>query len=363
MYSPKHALKSVNGLSAVGIAALLVSVALCSPVSASADAGIDNASYQKCYDAQAARASGAAFSFTKITEGPGYANPYAQCQLDANLVAGLRRGVYDFARPDKYSAVIAAHNFNDVAAGMGLIHNGVIPVLDWEPRGHLGDVQWAKQWLDEVSAVWGVKPLIYMSASTISAADWSSVASADYGLWVAGYPKGYAPESLRYPGAPPYRVAPWPFAAAWQYSSSGNVPGVGRSVDVNWFYGDAVTWSKYAGAAVGSPANQAIGSTNAGNGAPVADDNTLASAVIRGEYGNDPTRRRLLGDRYAGVMSVVNTRLRVSSRPVRVRRTHVVRGGETLSGIARRAGVRVRDIRGYSSGNPNLIRTGERLYW
>ena len=146
-----------------------------------------------------------------------------------------------------------ANNFINVARAHNLIGTGVIPVLDWEPAGNLKtQVWWAKTWLDTVSAAWGTKPLIYMSASTIHIADWTPVSSADYGLWVAGYPRGYAGERLRNPGSVPYSVAPWSFAAAWQYSSSGSVAGVGSAVDVDWFYGDAATWAKYANAPLGT---------------------------------------------------------------------------------------------------------------
>ena len=218
---------------------------------AHADVGFDAASYQGCYNAQAAVNDGARFSFIKLSEGTGYVNPYAGCQLNASRNAGLRLGAYHFADVAGLSPQTEASNFITVARARNLIGTGVIPVLDWEPAGNLkAQVWWAKAWLDTVSAAWGTKPLIYMSASTIHMADWTPVSSSDYGLWVAGYPRGYAGDRLRDPGSVPYSVSPWPFAAAWQYSSSGSVAGVGSAVDVDWFYGDAVTWAKYANAPV-----------------------------------------------------------------------------------------------------------------
>ena len=221
----------------------LAALAMLSPGVAYADAGFDNASYQGCYDARTAKASGASFSITKITEGTGYVNPAADCQLAANRAAGLRLGAYAYARPDYgNSPETEADYFNAQANARGLVHAGVIPFLDWEPPAPYNKhTDWAKRWLDRVSAHWGTKPIIYMQASNIKAGDWSAVAGADYGLWVAGYPRGYTGERLRDPGAPPYSVAPWPFAAAWQYSSTGHVPGVGTAVDVNWWYGDALS--------------------------------------------------------------------------------------------------------------------------
>ena len=95
------------------------------------------------------------------------------------------------------------------------------------------------------------------------------------------------------------------FAAAWQYSSSGNVPGIGGRIDVNWFYGDAVTWSRYAG---GSGTTHAVTppAGTANSDMPVGDTESLARAVIRGEYGNLPQRRILLGNRFNEVQARVN---------------------------------------------------------
>lgn len=392
----------------IGVVAAL---AMLTPGAAWADAGFDNASWQGCYNAQTAKASGASFSITKITEGTHYVNPAADCQLQANRAAGLRIGAYGYARPEKGNSPEAeADFFNAQAQARGLVHAGVIPFLDWEPPApHNRDTAWAKRWLDRVSAYWGTKPIIYMQASNVTAGDWRAVAEADYGLWVAGYPRGYQGERLRDPGAPPYSVAPWPFAAAWQYSSTGHVPGVGNAVDVNWFYGDAGTWARYANAPVGTQPNPVTPSPTPQQGAPVGDAATIATAVIRGDYGNDPQRHALLGNRYAEVMAVVNERLRGGSggtgsgvyvvrpgdslsavfggswptvaringirAPYTIRpgqrlatggghgggRSVTVRPGDTLSGIAARLGIRQGQLHGYRSGNPGLIYPGETL--
>lgn len=387
----------------------LVALTMLGPGVANADAGFDNASYQGCYNAQAARDSGASFSITKITEGTSYVNPAADCQIAANRAAGLRLGAYAYARPEYGNTPEAeADFFNAQAEARGLVRAGVIPFLDWEPPApYNGHTDWAKRWLDRVAAHWGTKPIIYMQASNIRAGDWRAVAGSDYGLWVAGYPRGYQGERLRDPGAPPYSVSPWSFAAAWQYSSTGNVPGVGTAVDVNWFYGDAATWARYANAPIGTVPNPVESSPTPAQGAPVGDAGSIAAAVIRGEYGNDPQRHALLGNRYDEVMAVVNERLRGGSgggngsgmyvvRPgdslskvfgsawpsvARINgisppyvihpgqrlatagggRTVTVQRGDTLSGIAARLGIPQDQLRGYRSGNPGLIYAGEVL--
>ena len=395
--------------------AVFAAIAMLSTSVAYADVGFDAASYQGCYNAHAAQQSGARFSFIKLTQGNYYTNPYRDCQFKASRNAGLRLGAYGFA-DTAVSPQADAALFNSEADRMGLIGSGVIPVLDWEPK-HPSNVAWAKTWLDIVAAHWGTKPLIYMSASTIHVADWTPVSSANYGLWVAGYPQGYAGDTLRNPGSVPYSVSPWPFAAAWQYSSSGSVAGVGRAVDVNWFYGDAVTWAKYANAPIDTVTKPAVETPPTTvkpvqtTTTPTGNANTLAAAVIQGLYGNQPHREKLLGSRYTEVMAIVNRRLtgRTASTPasyytvrsgdylskiwpnnwrtiaainglrspytiyvgqrlktsstgtVSSTRRYTVRSGDTLSSIARRLRVPTSRIHGYRSGNPNIIYPGETL--
>ena len=333
-----------------------------------ADVGFDAASYQGCYNAQAAVQDGARFSFIKLSQGTGYTNPYAGCQLTASKNAGLRRGAYHYADVSGNSAQAEADKFISVAKANHLIGAGVIPVLDWEPYGNLKtNVAWAKAWLDRVADAWGAKPLIYMSASTIHMADWTPVASADYGLWVAGYPRGYAGDRLRNPGSVPYSVAPWGFAAAWQYSSSGSVAGVGSAVDVDWFYGDAGTWAKYANAPISTvtrpatvtpPAHVAPVQTTT---TPTGDANILATAVIRGLYGNQPQRQKLLGSRYAEVMAIVNRRLgaTTSAKATTTTTYYTVRSGDYLSKVWPRTWPTIARLNGLSS--PYVIYPGQKL--
>lgn len=349
-------------LKPLGGAALALAM-LIAPSIAQADVGFDAASYQGCYNAHAAQQAGARFSFIKLSEGTGYVNPYAGCQLNANRDAGLRRGAYHFADVGGLSPQAEADNFINVARANNLIGAGVIPVLDWEPAGNLkAQVWWAKAWLDRVAAAWGAKPMIYMSASTISMADWTPVASADYGLWVAGYPRGYAGDQLRDPGSVPYSVTPWSFAAAWQYSSSGAVAGVGSAVDVDWFYGDAGTWAKYANAPIDTVTHPAT-STPPAHVAPVqttttptGDANALATAVIQGLYGNQPQRQKLLGSRYAEVMAIVNQRLNGGTTSGSY---YVVKSGDYLSKVWPNSWRTIASLNGLRS--PYVIYVGQRL--
>ena len=349
--------------------ALLIAACLAIAPCAMADTGIDTASYQGCWNGAQAKASGVQFAFIKLNQGTGYVNPYATCQVNAARANGIREGAYDFASPQTSSPEAEADKFVAEARARGMVGRA-IPVLDWEPSapgGYWGkQTWWALRWVNRVKSTWGVNPMVYMSAAMIPTGDWSAVVATNAGLWVAGYPRGYMGDRLRDPGSVPYSVSPWPFAAAWQYSSSGSVGGVSGAVDVNWFYGDAVTWAKYAGAPASSGTSHATTppKNNKTNGAPVADANTLASAVIRGEYGNDPQRRQLLGSRYTEVMAIVNRRLSGSGVTTPSGNTGycvVVSSGDTMGAIASRTGRTPASAWSVPSGNINRIWPGQRV--
>lgn len=361
---PRHA-KPRRRLAAM-LAAVLTAMALVFAQGvAFADSGMDVSKWQGCVgsgQAATAKASGVNFGFVKVTEGNGYTDSVADCTMQSLKANGIRRGVYHFARPDLGNSPEAEADWF-VSQTRGYMHDGVIPVLDWEPSGSYKTWSWwALRWLQRVEAAWGVKPMIYTSASVIQMTDWTSVANGNYGLWVAGYPRGYAGETLRDPGAVPYSVSPWPFAAAWQYSSTGNVPGIGSRIDVNWFYGDAGTWARYAGSKAGSAANPATPSPTPQQGAPVGDAQSLATAVIRGDYGNDPTRRQLLGNRYAEVMAIVNQRLRGNGGTGNGTGYWVVQRDEYLSLIGARTGVPWTTIAALNGiRSPYVIHPGQKL--
>ena len=180
------------------------------------------------------------FVIAKATEGGAYVDPMCDAHYQRAKNNGQRRGVYHFARPDlnPNGAIDEANFFVDNC--QGYVKDGIL-VLDWECA--VWNVGWAKQWLDQVYKRTGVRPLIYMSASVVNGYDWSSVANANYGLWIAGYPNEYNVPNPPKPGEDylPYSIGAWAFCAMWQYSSSAG------ALDRDIFYGDKNAWNAYAG--------------------------------------------------------------------------------------------------------------------
>lgn len=185
------------------------------------------------------------FVIVKATEGIGYTDPSFKTLYNEAKKAGKRLGVYHFARPTKYNNAVDEADFfyEEIKDCVG----EAILVLDWEAENQ-HDTAWAKRWLDRVTKLTGVKPMIYMSESVANAYDWSAVAKADYGLWVARY-RDYGHDynyDMSDAGAKP-TVKHWPFYAMWQWTSSGRLTGYNSNLDCNVFYGDESAWDKYAG--------------------------------------------------------------------------------------------------------------------
>lgn len=178
------------------------------------------------------------FLIVKATEGVGYVDPTCDAKYQMNKQAGKLLGFYHFARPDLGNSAEAEAEY--FVKNTKNYFGEAIPILDWEKS--TGNVTWAKAWLDRVYALTGVRPMIYMSASVVTGNNWTAVAQANYGLWIAGYPSKYnntnPPDPA--PDEQPYKTGAWAFAAMWQYTSSAGL------LDKDIFYGDAKAWKKYA---------------------------------------------------------------------------------------------------------------------
>ena len=283
------------------------------------------------------------FVICKATEGVGYTDKYCDKLYQQAKKLGKKLGVYHFARPDLgNSAIDEADYFLKETTGY---HKEAILVLDWE-SGDLTNVSWAKSWLDRVKEKTGVKPVIYMSASVMSSADWSSVVNADYGLWVANYGAndGTPQESVfdRYP------LKYWTFYALWQYTSKGRLAGYNGNLDLNYFSGDKTAWDEYAG---GSPST---GNTSKPTEKSIDE---LAQEVIAGKYGNGDARKQALGSKYNEVQARVNEILGVNNKVY-----YTVQKNDNLTKIAKKYGTTVSQLVAWNNiSNPNLIYAGQKL--
>ena len=348
-------IKTIAYSTIAAIVALLLAFAPC----ASAADMIDVSSWQTGINVTT---SGAQIVVAKATEGIGYVNPDCDRVVQDALAAGQGVGVYHFAHTEN-NAVREANYFIDHTRGY--IGKGIVPILDWEPSAPW-DTGWALTWLRTVEAAWSTKPIIYMNQSTENSYDWSAVVAGNYGLWIAAYTLGYAPVyGFNPPSAQP-TLYHWPFAAAWQYTSTGYVDNWGGALDLSVVYGDLNTWHAYAGS--GQP------TTGNPTPAPAPQHSTSSTTcdtncviIQSGQYVSMFWPDWWNVSVPSGNPSIVYPGDKVchngGSNTATASRTYVVQSGDTLSGIANWLGVSMYNITGYSSGNMNLIYPGETLYY
>ena len=291
------------------------------------------------------------FLIARATEGIGCVDKYCDGYIQQAIKLGKPFGFYHFARPTNDPIREAEFFYNSCRGYFG---KG-IPILDWE-SGNTSNVTWAKRWLDRVYQLSGVKPVIYMSESVVNANNWSAVAAADYGLWVAKY-RDNNPDynyNMANAGSRPH-VKWWKFYCMWQWTSSGRLNGYNGNLDCDVFYGDRSTWDAYVGK-----------STSATKPQPKPVTKTvdqLADEVIAGQWGNGSDRKKRLtaaGYDYNAVQQMVNRKMAAKKQVVHV--YYVVKRGDTLSGIASKYGTtyqRLAQINGIA--DPNKIYIDQKI--
>jgi GH25 family lysozyme M1 (1,4-beta-N-acetylmuramidase) len=182
--------------------------------------------------------TGASFVIVKATDGTRFVDRCCDPFVQEAKRLGLMWGFYHFANGLHKSSMRAQADYF-VDNCLDYFGEGV-PCLDWEDSDEKyggAVVKYgpgaAKEWLDRVHELTGVRPMIYMNASVASSCDWSEVAR-DYALWGAGYPNG---STYDRPGTGWYGWGAWKFPAIHQYSSAGGL-------DRNKAYLDGDGWAR-----------------------------------------------------------------------------------------------------------------------
>lgn len=162
------------------------------------------------------------FVFIKATEGKLYRDPYFRRNWEESQRLKLIRGAYHYYSPSVNSN-LQARNF---ISAVTLRKGDLPPVLDIEevsPFGYDNLRSGLLNWLKIIEAHYGVKPIIYASASYYRD-HLDRKEFKPYRIWVAHYRGGR-------PGIGSDR---WTF---WQYSDRGNVSGCKGPCDLNVFNG------------------------------------------------------------------------------------------------------------------------------
>jgi lysozyme len=183
--------------------------------------GVDLASYQGAPDFDKVSKE-YAFGFTKVTEGETYTFPGFRRNRSELRSRSMGVGLYHFARGGDPTA-----EANYFLGAVGNIELGECLALDWEING-TDPVGWCNTFLCRCYVRTGIRPYIYLNASTVGKFKWGDIAAAGFPLWLAKY------DGVKdFPGVPF-----WGTPLIKQYASDGRVPGINGSVDLDVFNGD-----------------------------------------------------------------------------------------------------------------------------
>ena len=162
------------------------------------------------------------------------------------------------------------------------------------------DVEWCKQFIQNVINKTGVIPLLYISKSLIYECDWSSVANMNVGLWFAQYADNNNTGWLSEPWDDGKPTTPFT-TVLQQYTGHGRINGYGGDLDLSLFYGDVTAWNKYAHSKDNKP------NETGDNMSKIDYLEYFARDVIAGNYGDGNERKEKI---YQAVQNKVNELLK-----------------------------------------------------
>ena len=208
--------------------------------------GVDVYSGNSTINWNQVKAAGYTFAYAKATEGVGYTDSEYLNYAVNGVSAGMKMGAYHFARadlnPTPAGAVSEANYFLSVAQPY-ITSCDLPPSLDLEGsylQTSFTSAQlttWVQNWMNTVQSATGIKPVLYIGASTVSFLN-SSLNT--YPLW--------RDELSGNPAIAPTNLGVWTTWAFNQYSWTGTVAGIsGSSTDVDVFNGNMAAFNSFMG--------------------------------------------------------------------------------------------------------------------
>jgi GH25 family lysozyme M1 (1,4-beta-N-acetylmuramidase) len=229
--------RAAAGALTAAAAAVTVLAAPAAPAQAATTPGIDVSRYQGGIDWTGVRNAGIQFAYIKATEGVSYRDPNFGANYTGAYRAGVVRGAYHFALPDRSGGAVQA-NYLASNGGAWSADSRTLPAaLDIEANPYGASCYGLSQaamrtWIGDFLATYRVRTgryaVVYTTTSwwTSCTGNWSGP-WANHPLWVA-----------RWASSPGTLPAGAPYHTFWQYTASGSVPGIGGAVDRNTFNGD-----------------------------------------------------------------------------------------------------------------------------
>lgn len=209
--------------------------------------GLDVSNYQPNINWGNTVANGAKFAYTKATEGTTFIDGSFGAHYTDSSNAGLVRGAYHFALPDRSSGAAQANFFVNNGGGWSADGQTLPPMLDIEYNpygescyGMAGPrmASWIRDFSNTVRARTGRYPTIYSTANW-----WNTCTGSDPSFGVTN------PLFLAcYCSTPGKMPAGWGYQTIWQYNDNGIFPG-----DQDVFNGSLDQLRTFAAVADGAP--------------------------------------------------------------------------------------------------------------
>jgi len=225
----------VAAVAAAGAATALAVIPATSAQAATTP-GVDVSNYQGTINWTSVRNAGIQFAFIKSTEGTTYRDPRFGANYVGAYNAGVIRGAYHFALPDRSTGAVQA-NFLASSGGAWSADSRTLPAaidLEGNPYGAYcyGRTQaamrtWIADFLNTYRSRTGRYAVIYTTTSW-----WTSCTGNYSGFW-ANHPLWLA----RWASTPGALPAGAPFWSFWQYTSTGSVAGIPGAVDRDYWNG------------------------------------------------------------------------------------------------------------------------------
>jgi GH25 family lysozyme M1 (1,4-beta-N-acetylmuramidase) len=206
------------------------------PADASTTSGVDVSNWQGTVKWSSVRAAGTQFAYIKATEGTTYTNPRFGASYPSAYYAGVIRGAYHFALPNKSSGAAQA-DFLFQHGGAWSADGRTLPAavdLEYNPYGadcynisQAAMRSWIAEFLNRYYSHTRRYAVIYTTT------DWWTRCTGNYSGFASHHPLWLA----RYGSAPGALPAGWGFYTFWQYTQTGRVSGISTAVDRDYFNG------------------------------------------------------------------------------------------------------------------------------